>query len=646
MFFRNTKILVELVQKWQNFRLKTAEQNQFLGDMFENFLDAGVKQSEGQYFTPLPICKFIISSLPFSALLQSSSQGLRAIDYACGAGHFLTEYAQQLRTFIEAERGIIPEDYDKNIVGIEKEDRLAKVAKVAAYMYGHKNMRILGQDALAKNETLGEGKEQNILDSSFDVLVSNPPYSVKGFLQTLHEKQRANYELSKTTDKKLESNNIQCFFIERARQLMGPGGVVGLIVPSSILSNDDAAHIRTREILLEYFDIVALVELGSGAFGQTGTQTVVLFLRRKAQQPEAAEHYKARAEDYFDGSAEEEKTLADEAQRDPYCDAYLLEKYCEQRHLPLAEYRKFLTVKVENIEEIAPLLQNESFAEYQRDFEPGTEIARLKKKKRYRELDEAEQKLERDSRFLNYLRSAEKDKLYYFMLASHNPQPVLLVKSPQDNKKQKEFLGYSWSQSKGNEGIQYMGGSTVHDIQTELFNPKDLADRSKINTLIADNFNGAPPRDLADLPYKDYIDYLPTVELLDFSRPKFNKNFSLATRKNLEVQSRWPFVKLGDVAEVRIGGTPSRKVSSYFQGKNLWVSIAEMKGQVITDTKEKLSDEGVKSSNVKLVPRKTTLLSFKLSIGKTAIAGKDLYTNEAIAALIPFDKGKLTDQYL
>ena len=100
------------------------------------------------------------------------------------------------------------------------------------------------------------------------------------------------------------------------------------------------------------------------------------------------------------------------------------------------------------------------------------------------------------------------------------------------------------------------------------------------------------------------------------------------------------------VCEIKIGGTPSRKNMAYFSGTHLWVSIAEMNGQIITDTKEKITDAGVKDSNVKLIPKGTTLLSFKLSIGKTAIAGTDLYTNEAIAALIPKNKAQITDKYL
>ena len=71
-----------------------------------------------------------------------------------------------------------------------------------------------------------------------------------------------------------------------------------------------------------------------------------------------------------------------------------------------------------------------------------------------------------------------------------------------------------------------------------------------------------------------------------------------------------------------------------------------MRGQVITKTKENITNEGVNNSNVKLIPKDTTLLSFKLSIGKTAIAGKDLYTNEAIAGLVPFDKNEISNNYL
>ena len=133
---------------------------------------------------------------------------------------------------------------------------------------------------------------------------------------------------------------------------------------------------------------------------------------------------------------------------------------------------------------------------------------------------------------------------------------------------------------------------------------------------------------------------------MDYSRVSFNKAMRLSIEAVVELQSKYTLSPLGAICEVTIGGTPSRKKPEYFTGTNLWVSIAEMQGQVITDTKEKITNEAIADSNVKLVPAGSTLLSFKLSIGKVAIAGKDLYTNEAIAALIPLDPDKVLDKYL
>src|SRR3989344_4936634 len=103
------------------------------------------------------------------------------------------------------------------------------------------------------------------------------------------------------------------------------------------------------------------------------------------------------------------------------------------------------------------------------------------------------------------------------------------------------------------------------------------------------------------------------------------------------------FVKLGEVCDIVIGGTPSRKDLSLYGGKNLWVKIRDMNHQMyISDTDEKITDKGVKESNVKLLPKDTLLFSFKLTIGKVAITAKELYTNEAIAGIVPKDNRVLT----
>ena len=113
--------------------------------------------------------------------------------------------------------------------------------------------------------------------------------------------------------------------------------------------------------------------------------------------------------------------------------------------------------------------------------------------------------------------------------------------------------------------------------------------------------------------------------------------------------SNYPTKKLGEICDILIGGTPRRGVYKYWNGGNLpWVSIADLtkSSKEIIDTKEKITKIGVDESNAKLIPKGTLLFSFKLSIGKLAFAGTDLYTNEAIAGLTIKDKKVLDKNFL
>lgn len=85
-------------------------------------------------------------SLPLQEMLSKNSKALRVIDYACGAGHFLNTYANELKRYLTEDE--LKEHY-KNIYGIEKEYRLSKVSKVSSAMYGQNEINILYADALA-----------------------------------------------------------------------------------------------------------------------------------------------------------------------------------------------------------------------------------------------------------------------------------------------------------------------------------------------------------------------------------------------------------------------------------------------------------------------------------------------------------------
>ena len=568
LFEQNAEILREVVEMLQNIRLRTSEehQNQLLGDLFEGFLNKGVKQNEGQFFTPMPIVRFIVSSLPLEQIIKDSSEAPYAIDYACGAGHFLTEYNFRIKDFAKKYHEDIPlSEYYERTYGIEKEYRLSKVTKVSAFMYGHDDTTVIYGDALNHID--------KVKDNMFSVLIANPPYAVSGFLETLPEKERLRYTLY-NKDINLDKNNaIETFFMERSAQLMKAGGVAGIVLPISVLTKD-GIYTRAREIILQNFDVISLTKFGNNTFGKTNTSTVTMFLRRKETNTPEAEHFRSRVDSWFNAQHE-----ADEV----YKDADLLNAYCAHMEYEIEDYRQFLNGSMPNRMKQSEIFQNyqDSFFGNQRNAMKGVckEAKQIRKKYRdkiskpsFQRLPEDERSRISDVAFYDFAKTIEKDKVYYFILTYNAPCPVVLVNMPSGTSEGKKFLGYEWSDTKGNEGIKYLhvkknqktndedeeDGNAEDDdtmqqirgisgIITPLFNPANLNDEQKINTVIRKNFLGE------DFDIPDELGNVVTLgnltEMMDFKSSAFKKGFKTNVSQKVEVQSRYPIVKLKDYCE-------------------------------------------------------------------------------------------------
>ena len=582
LFYKNGKILVEVVQLFQKYRIVHDKKNQLLGDLFEQLLDKGFKQNEGQFFTPMPLTRFIWDCLP----LKKFDTWPRVIDYACGAGHFLIDAIEAINHFIPSDNNDWVRD---SIFGIEKDYRLARVSKVSLFMNGAGGGNIIFGDGLDNNE--------QIKPDSFDILTANPPYSVASFKQHLQLKQNKFSLLDSISN---NGSEIEVLFIERITQLLKSGGIAAVILPSSILSNDSASYIAAREEILKNFMIRAIVKLGSKTFGATGTNTVIMFLEKFIEPP-------ARFKLVYDSvdSIFESRNLED------WEDNFILSGYLDLQSLTLSDWELFINES----------LNFDSLPEYFKEY-----------------FDSFKAKQEFNARnFYDWTKKIEREKIFYYGLTYNNR--TLIITAPNDNAGQKEFLGYDWSNRKGGEGIK------IFERGGKLYNESDREAAGTLAHLVRQSFND----DQEIIMTQDNARFsrvVKTCEMLEFSRVSFNKGMELKAQKKITIKSKYPMQKLGSVCKILIGGTPSRNIHEYFTGSNLWVSIAEMRGQIISDTKEKITDEAVKNSNVKLIPKGTTLLSFKLSIGKTAIAGTELYTNEAIAALIPQDKNIILDKYI
>ncbi|MDE5772518.1 MAG: N-6 DNA methylase [Ruminococcus sp.] len=611
LFYQNGKILVEMVQLFEKYRIVYTSKHQFLGDLFEQLLNKGFKQNEGQFFTPMPITRFIWDSLPIESKI-CTEHGIvypKVIDYACGAGHFLTEAIEAINFYANRDGN---NDWVRNhIYGIEKDYRLARVAKISLFMNGAGEGNIIFGDGL-ENES-----DKAIDNGTFDILVANPPYSVKYFKQHLVLKNNR-FELLNKIGK--DGKEIEVLFVERIAQLLKPNGIAAVILPSSILSNDSSCYIGAREEFFKHFYIRAIVAFGSKTFGATGTNTVVMFLEKYNEPPKRMQIMADTVESILDG-----KDLND------WIDKKVFERYTEIIEVTQEQYRKF-TQKQLSLEDFK---DDAYFKMYVKAFADSPEAKNLIKTKTFKNMKPEKQKEVYLQKLYDFIRNTEGEKIYYFSLSFE--QKTIIIQAPADNKAQKEFLGYDWSNRKGNEGI------VITKAGGRMYNDSDRKDNSTVAALIRQSFDNVAT--IVSDEQAAYSSLVDTYDMLDFSRETFNKAIKIMVSKKVEITSKYPVVPLGNVVDVRIGGTPSRSNTAYFTGKNLWVSISEMNGQIITDTKEKITDEAVKNSNVKLVPKGTTLLSFKLSIGKTAVAGADLYTNEAIAALVPISNN-VKNEYL
>ena len=91
--------------------------------------------------------------------------------------------------------------------------------------------------------------------------------------------------------------------------------------------------------------------------------------------------------------------------------------------------------------------------------------------------------------------------------------------------------------------------------------------------------------------------------------------------------------RLDELFDLQMGKTPSRNNPEYWNSEDhKWISIGDLSkcGKYILDTKEYLSDTAVQESGISCIPANTVIMSFKLSIGKTAITKEPIYSNEAI----------------
>lgn len=532
-FEENAKVVKEVVELIQGYRIRYNKRQQYLSDFFELLLTTGLKQEAGQYFTPVPIAQFIIKSLPLDSIVAEKLSRKDGeilpymIDYAAGSGHFITEFMHEIQDIINnCDTSKYIEETRKHLInwqnchfdwatdyvyGIEKDYRLVKVGKVGCYLHGDGLANVILSDGLANfcnnkeykgklRKQTNDGQKDN---QQFDIVLSNPPYSVSSFRQTTRDYYtEQDFELyNSLTD---NSSEIECLFIERTKQLLKDGGIAGIILPSSILSNS-GIYTKAREIILQYFDIVAIAELGSNTFMATPINTVVLFLRRRDNY--FAANTKAAVDTYF-------RTLNDVTINGIETPA---SKYVAHVWEGL-DYADYVTLLQKSPNE--KVKAHEIYAEYKKKI-----VAK------------------NDAKLYEVILSTEAEKLLYFVLAY--PQKVVIVKSGEKNI-EKRFLGYEFSNRRGSEGIHAIQRGKNIDECTQLFDVDSDNNPEKASTYIKQAFAGNYHSIISE-NMKSHISRSALIDMLTFDRDTYDKSISLTIKKKTIIDSQYPQIKIADL---------------------------------------------------------------------------------------------------
>ncbi|EKJ0975930.1 restriction endonuclease subunit S, partial [Campylobacter coli] len=295
---------------------------------------------------------------------------------------------------------------------------------------------------------------------------------------------------------------------------------------------------NTREILFQNFDFIAIVELGNQTFGATGTNTIILFLRKK-------ETFKQEnhliSQDY---SLIKERIEAENLKDNENFYQNYLSAYCDFRKFDKELYSNFLNGNLDS-----KLTELEAFKDYRNAFRQTSDYKKLKESKIYKESKD-KQDLE-DKAFLAYAQAIEKDKLLYFSLSLN--QEVLIIKSPSDIKEQKKFLGYEWSNRKGDEGLK-----ELHEpYLSPLFERGNPQNETKLNTLIYKSFLNT--LDVIPQELQIYATKARLVDMMDFEKVEFNKAISLnpsnstqSEMSNPFANSKYELVRLVEIENIKI----------------------------------------------------------------------------------------------
>jgi type I restriction enzyme M protein len=262
------------------------------GRAFETFMGSFFRGDFGQYFTPRPVVKFIVDTLPIK-------HDSLVLDTSCGSGGFLLHALDKVRR--EADEYFEP-GTDKhyrhwhdfaahNLFGIEINEQIARTAKMNMIIHDDGHTNVVATDGLLPyHEIVMKTGNQGFQPNRFDFIITNPPFG-----STVKQTEKAYLGLYRLATKDVDwlnpkskaaerpGQDTEILFIEQCYIFLNEGGYLAVVIPDGILTNSSLQYVRDE--IEDLYRIVAVISLPQTTFTATGAgvKSSVLFLKKHTE---------------------------------------------------------------------------------------------------------------------------------------------------------------------------------------------------------------------------------------------------------------------------------------------------------------------------------------------------------------------------
>lgn len=621
-----------------------------LGDAFEYLLSVlGSQGDAGQFRTPRHIIDFMVD-------IVEPKIGETILDPACGtAGFLISAYKYILRhnsSEGKSNGDLLTPDQRKqlaqNICGYDISPDMVRLSLVNMYLHRITEPRIAEYDTLTSDAKWNE---------YFDVILANPPFmSPKGGI-----KPHARFSI--------QSKRSEALFVDYIIEHLTKTGRGAVIVPEGVIFKTDTAFVKLRKMLINDNYLYGVISLPQGVFNPySGVKTsILLFDKVIAKLTDKILFAKVENDGFslgaqrrpIEGSQLESiasaiKDIRIKIHRNEECASdtivSLIEKVKIAEHpeyiLNSEQYLSQLANKTQyDVVELSTICEMQRGVVYNKEDEVednGYEILRANNISLNNQLDLSDIKMISKEVHISPTQQLHKDDILLCVAsgsAVHIGKVAYIVNDTQyyfggfmaaircdENQVLPKYLYYLLADTRFKEYLNSaIAGANIKNINKKILGnfkiplPSTITEQQAI---------------VAELDsYQKILDAARII--VDNYKPQ------------IDIDSNWPMAALGDICDIRSGGTPSRDNPDYWNGNIPWVGSGVCKDKPISAADEYITEQGFNNSNAKLFKVGTTLIALVgATIGKTAYLEFETTTNQNIAGLYPKDENVVLTKFL